>query len=643
MNNPLLEAALSYAGRGWSVFPCDPPTLGDDKSGKRPIGGLVPNGKDDATTDAATIVAWWSHVPNANVGIALDKSGLVALDIDIGTPDKPKLGRESLAKIDAELVPTPTAITGSGGLHALYSAGASPIHAIDLLPGLDVIGNGYIIAAPSRHWTGGEYRWNDTSRPIAPVPEILRRLIGNKKLEKISLRQDEVGAPLGEGGRNAALFRLGASLRDTGIGASALASALHHENQQRCKPPLGDVELRLIVDSILKRVQPTRDVAAAAAVSQDLMIELFPAPTRGLRARDVVSDILAKADLPTVSTPWERFNVMSGGGLEIGSITLAVGYQGSGKSSMSAQLAAHHAKTSPVVYYLGEMGARMFVARIVGQALGKSWQSVLHGEVSASDMHTVLDPLNLIIVPAQTSARGALDAIKFELDALEPTAGVPLLVIDYIQLLATPGPDMRQATIAAVREIQAITEERKLATWVLSQASRGASKRIREGAEDSIDLADVGAETAELERAATIQFAIAYQQKDDTRIHEITLAIGKRRFGGPTKLYFDYDGETGIFTDRLTAIKSQSEIDREANILAEFASHENGRCAGRPGTACTGDLSGNTLRTGIKFMDGKVHRLGGKKELVDSTLRRLVAEKRLIRDGQSYRLPKHSE
>jgi hypothetical protein len=53
----------------------------------------VRHGFHDATDDQATIERWWSHAPNANIGIATGAaSGFFVVDIDTkratGTTDK---------------------------------------------------------------------------------------------------------------------------------------------------------------------------------------------------------------------------------------------------------------------------------------------------------------------------------------------------------------------------------------------------------------------------------------------------------------------------------------------------------------------------------------------------------------------------
>jgi hypothetical protein len=50
--------------------------------GKAPIGTLMSNGIDDATTNTATLTRWFTQYPNANVGIELEGAGLVFVDPD---------------------------------------------------------------------------------------------------------------------------------------------------------------------------------------------------------------------------------------------------------------------------------------------------------------------------------------------------------------------------------------------------------------------------------------------------------------------------------------------------------------------------------------------------------------------------------
>ena len=75
MGSTIKHAALSYACKGWKVFPISPNL-------KTPLAALAPQGHKNATSDQTTIEQWWSAYPNANIGLNLEASGLVCVDVD---------------------------------------------------------------------------------------------------------------------------------------------------------------------------------------------------------------------------------------------------------------------------------------------------------------------------------------------------------------------------------------------------------------------------------------------------------------------------------------------------------------------------------------------------------------------------------
>ncbi len=144
-----LDAALSYAARGWPVLPLN-------RGGKTPLGAAVPNGHKNATTDGATIREWWRKYPNANVGIRVGVDyNLLVLDVDNkGGKD----GGAALAQLEERLGPLPanqyTVRTPTGGIHLYFPFPRElidkPIKRFLTDDGsVEVKFKGYVVAPPS--------------------------------------------------------------------------------------------------------------------------------------------------------------------------------------------------------------------------------------------------------------------------------------------------------------------------------------------------------------------------------------------------------------------------------------------------------------------------------------------------------------
>jgi hypothetical protein len=167
----LLAAALVYAARGWRVHPLHEPiangarcTCGDGPACKSK--GKHPRVRDwthVATTDEATIRAWWARWPTANIGIATGAdSGLVVLDVDTGDAKRGDRTLVALVRDHGPLLVTPEVTTGSGGAHYYFAhpGGRLGNSAGKLGEGLDTRGDGgFVVAPPSTHASGSPYGW----------------------------------------------------------------------------------------------------------------------------------------------------------------------------------------------------------------------------------------------------------------------------------------------------------------------------------------------------------------------------------------------------------------------------------------------------------------------------------------------------
>lgn len=186
-----LSFARRYARLGWHVMPlwwahqvdgawrCACGNEACENQGKHPISAAAPRGQNSATTDETTIGRWWSQYPQANIGVVLASSNLVAIDID------PRNGGHiTIEEVEARHGPLRsevTQLTGGGGEHRVFCVPAGQQIQVPgtLGAGIDVKHNGYIVVEPSRHVSGQQYVWEASSDPLegavpSPLPDWVR-------------------------------------------------------------------------------------------------------------------------------------------------------------------------------------------------------------------------------------------------------------------------------------------------------------------------------------------------------------------------------------------------------------------------------------------------------------------------------------
>ena len=190
--SPGEAAALSYAQRGWFVFPCHTVCDGGcscrrancGSPGKHP---RIAGGLNAASADPEAISRWWTRWPSANVAIRTGAvSGLVVVDID---PDHGGVATlRELVDSHGPLTRGPVVRTGSGGWHAYFRHPGQKVRnsaGTRLGAGVDVRADGgYVIAPPSRHASGRQYRWDATDEPPVLDDWLLRRLVAPQHLER---------------------------------------------------------------------------------------------------------------------------------------------------------------------------------------------------------------------------------------------------------------------------------------------------------------------------------------------------------------------------------------------------------------------------------------------------------------------------
>ena len=282
---PMVEYALEYARRGWRVFPL---------AGKTPLKGS--HGFEDASTDKTVIRSWWNENPAYNIGIATGRSsgGLVVIDLD---RKNGKDGYRTLAewqirnKLERSFPDTVKAVSGTGGEHWYYQMPECYLDSrIDIMSGIDSRANkGYIVAPPSIHPDTGEpYQWGKGHNPeeiqLAEVtPEILLLLTyeGNDRqsAEKPGIRERfKLPEIIEQGQRDDTIFRYACQMRSQGIPEEEIVKRVSFANNQRCRPPMDDQQIRKIIRQALQYPpgEPTRAMITESAEYTDEDLTLIP-------------------------------------------------------------------------------------------------------------------------------------------------------------------------------------------------------------------------------------------------------------------------------------------------------------------------------------------------------------------------------
>jgi Bifunctional DNA primase/polymerase, N-terminal/Primase C terminal 1 (PriCT-1) len=264
----LLETALSYAARGWQVFPCWPPAAAacrDKELRKRGKTPACAHGINDATADPSTVKGWWRDT-DFNIGIATGKkSGFWVLDID-GADGEAEL-RNLEGKFGA-LPPTLESITGSGGRHLCFRIENYSIRnsTSAFAPKIDIRATGgYIIAPPSLHGLGKKYAWSvdSTDEPAAAPEWVITRAVSanftaraatplnpaDQKKDWAELYQSTVG----EGARNDSVTRLAGYFLCRGLDPTIVLDMMQRWNDAHCAPPLPEREVEGTVVSIARK------------------------------------------------------------------------------------------------------------------------------------------------------------------------------------------------------------------------------------------------------------------------------------------------------------------------------------------------------------------------------------------------------
>lgn len=213
----LLAAALTYAAAGVPVVPLfDPDGRGGCRCSHGPAcrrPGKHPrnrSGLNAASTDPATVTAWWERWPSANIG------GLTGVAFDVCDVDGPDGVAAVTPLLGACHGVAPLVRTGSGGWHLLFQPTGLG-NRVRFLPGTDWRGQGgYVVLPPSLHATGNRYIQTRSGEVPAVPAALLEALTPATPAAPRASAHHPVARPTGYG--PAALAREAEAVATTRVG-----------------------------------------------------------------------------------------------------------------------------------------------------------------------------------------------------------------------------------------------------------------------------------------------------------------------------------------------------------------------------------------------------------------------------------------
>ncbi|ANK61237.1 DNA replication protein (plasmid) [Loigolactobacillus backii] len=254
-----LDKAIELAKQGYAVYPLIENT-------KKPPKGVA--GYQAATSDQNTIFTWFEDHTAYNLGLRLDLSDLLVVDIDMHEPTKN--GRASLTQLfkQGQTLPSDTYIEGTanGGLHYFLKYAGAKVRKVDVWPGIDLLSD-FTVIAPSEI-NGKPYEPLDgrTLADIKPAPQWLVDKLAGQKVNWTSEHActthqkkytgrllDEMVTGTVQGNRNAWLTKMIGRLFVTGAEPETIYELACSINERFIDQPLETKEVTTIYNSILKR------------------------------------------------------------------------------------------------------------------------------------------------------------------------------------------------------------------------------------------------------------------------------------------------------------------------------------------------------------------------------------------------------
>ncbi len=310
----------------------------------------------------------------------------------------------------------------------------------------------------------------------------------------------------------------------------------------------------------VKATSPAFDPEADVAAFQT-EIDNLVRPTAVSQA-STLGELLPDALVQAVTPPSTENRIPTGfldldsllcGGWAPGQLIVIGARPAMGKTTVASNFARAAAVTNNIPTYFAslEMGKSELAQSIMCAAVTIPLHHVKQGIVDdtamarAASMAPALSaaPLHIDDSPLVT-----LPGLRATVRHLVRTAGLRLLVVDYLQLMQAPRAESRQVAVSMLsRGLKLLAKEFGITVIMLAQLNRGPEQRTEKKPMVS-DLRESGSIEQDADIVILLHREDAYE-KESPRAGEADLIVGKHR-GGPTAtITVAFQGHYGRFVD----------------------------------------------------------------------------------------------
>ncbi|MFD9603275.1 replicative DNA helicase [Streptomyces sp. NPDC059970] len=303
---------------------------------------------------------------------------------------------------------------------------------------------------------------------------------------------------------------------------------------------------------------PDEDVAALQT-ELDGVIRAAVTDETSLLA-DLLPDVLERAITPPtnedrIPTGFIDLDHLLCGGWAPGQLVVVGARPAMGKSTIGVGFAraAAIANGIPTLFESLEMSKAELGNGIVSAeaqvALHHIKQGIVGEDAPATQrMARAAQKMNAAPLRISDCANLSMPALRARVRNLVRTAGLRLVVVDYLQLMQAPAAESRQVAVSALsRGLKLLAKEFGITVIVLAQLNRGPEQRTEKKPMVS-DLRESGAIEQDADIVILLHREDAYE-KESPRAGEADLIVGKHR-GGPTStITTAFQGHYARFVD----------------------------------------------------------------------------------------------